>query len=181
MKSICFAYYADGKWIGWYGGTAGSVSSTPKVYSSLESMRPVITKNLTSKLKRIAESSFEEEKDRVTGLAALGLLIFDGEEQLRGKEIELKVVECPEYDGPNPDFDKVAHDIAWKKAHKEFEEAAKELPEGPSLERLTFVKRWREEHPEPKSNDWIYADYQKVREWAKEEPTVFIETIKPAL
>ena len=28
-KSICFAYFADGKFIGWYGGTFGPVSKIP--------------------------------------------------------------------------------------------------------------------------------------------------------
>ena len=56
-KSVCFAYYADGKWIGWYGGTFGSVSDSPKVYGSYEGMYDTIQKNLTSKIRKINSTS----------------------------------------------------------------------------------------------------------------------------
>ena len=177
-KSICFAYYADGKWIGWYGGTFGGVSKSPKVYSDLEKMRPVIQKNLTTKLQKINETTFEKAKEGVTGLAALGLLVFDSEELLRGKDVELRVVECPEYDGPNPNFDAAAYDAAMDEDRKRFESSeVSKMPIG--IERLNAVKKYREEHPAPKCDNWIYADYAKVKEWAKNEPTEFIEIIKP--
>ena len=64
-KSVCFAYYADGKWIGWHGGTFGGVSNSPKVYSSFEGMRETIQKNLTHKINRINSTSFKEEKEKV--------------------------------------------------------------------------------------------------------------------
>lgn len=177
-KSICFAYYADGKWIGWYGGTFGGVSQSPKVYSDLERMRPIIQKNLTNKLRKINEASFAEQKEKVSGLAALSLLVFDSEELLRGKDVELRVVECPEYDGPNPNFDAEAYDVAMAEDKVRFEASeANKIPFG--VERLNAVKKYREEHPYPECNNWIYADYAKVKEWAKNEPTEFIETIKP--
>jgi len=182
MKSVCFAYFADGKFIGWYGGTFGPVSDSPKVYSSLESMRATITKNLSHKLKKINETSFDEAKGTATGLAAFGLLEFSGEDELRGKDVELRVVECPEYDGPNPDFDEEEFD-KLSKAHTVLVlEHLKSLgisTDGHSPERTKAVIDFTKLNPSPKSNNWIYCDYNKVIEWAKNEPTEFIDVIKP--
>jgi len=180
-KSICFAYFADGKWIGWYGGTFGSVSSNPKIYSDLEHMRPVIQKNLSSKIAKINATSFDVEKESTTGLAAINLLTFDGEELLRGKEIELKVVECPEYDGPNPDFDNVKHQADIEVHSKLWAEYQHEhnIPDYPSVERRDGYNLFIQQHPHPKCDHWICCDYAKVKEWAKNEPIEFIETLKP--
>ena len=182
MKSVCFAYFADGKFIGWYGGTFGPVSDSPKVYSSLESMRPTITKNLSNKLKTINETSFDEAKGTVTGIAAFGLLAFSCEDELRGKDVELRVVECPEYDGPNPDFD----EEDYKKRSNEHTalvlEHLKSLGitgDGPSPERTRAVIEFTKLNPSPKCNNWTYCDYNKVIEWAKNVPTKFIDVIKP--
>ena len=44
------------------------------------------------------------------------------------------------------------------------------------------VAAWRptdRSSPRPKCDNWIYADYSKVKEWAKNEPTEFIGTITP--
>lgn len=54
---------------------------------------------------------------------------------------------------------------------------ANQLPFGEV--RIKAVNKYREEHPAPKCDNWIYADYAKVKEWAKNEPTEFIEIIKP--
>lgn len=180
-KSVCFAYYADGKWIGWHGGTFGSVSDSPKVYSSYEGMYDTIQKNLTYKLNRINTTSYEEEKTKVEGLAALSLLVFDSEDELRGKEIEVRGVQCPEYEGENPDFDGEkykrewdGHKELWNKKVKEFN-----IPDGSSILRTITHTEFLKEHPYPKSNHWICCDYSKVIEWAKNEPTEFIGVIKP--
>jgi len=180
-KSVCFAYYANGEWIGWYGGTFGSVSNSPKVYSSYEGMKDTIQKNLSSKLQKINSTSFDEEKTKVEGLAALSLFGFDSEEILRGKDIELRVVECPEYEGENPNFDSEKykkeseeHADLWKQRVKELG-----LPDGFSLELVEAHEEFLKEHPRPRANDWISCDYSKVIEWAKNEPTEFIAVIKP--
>lgn len=181
-KSFCFAYFADGKFIGWYADTSGSVrKNSPKLYSDLERMRPVIQKNLSHKLKAINTTSFEEAKNsgEYKGLRAFALLKFDSEELLRGKDIELRVVECPEYDGPNPDFDKDAHEKLMDEWRQRFEESGvKDIP-GPSLHRSVAVDEYMKKDPMPRPNNWKYCDYQKVKAWAENEPTEFVEVIKP--
>ena len=180
-KSICFAYFADGKWIGWYGGTFGGVSPNPKVYSDLEHMRPVIQKNLTSKIAKINTSSLDAEIGTLTGIPAISLFGFCSEDLLRGKEIELRVVECPEYDGPNQDFDSDKYQIEIEEHSKLWTayQAEHNIPDYPSLERKEGHNVFLASHPFPKCNNWIYCDYAKVIEWAKYEPTEFIETITP--
>lgn len=180
-KSIAFAYYADNKFIGWYADSFGSIRDCPKLYSNLEKMRPIITKNISYKLKKINESSFNEAKEKVTGLgAALGLASFDSEELLRGKNVELRAVECPEYDGPNPNFDRESYQaiVAEQKA-KMIEEGIYDIPA--SKERTDRVDEFRTRFPSPKCDNWTYCDYAKVKEWAKTEPSEFIEVIKPEL
>ena len=45
MDRICFAYYSDGKFMGWYSGTAGGVSSQyAKQYSSARVVKDNFTK-----------------------------------------------------------------------------------------------------------------------------------------
>lgn len=177
-KSICFAYYADGNFIGWYAGTFGGVRDYPKLYGNSERQLEIVKNNFTNKLKKINETSFDEAKKDLTGLAALKLLVFNNEDLLRGKDVELRVVECPEYDGPNPNFDKEAYETELKKHTELFNASeANALPIG--TERVKAVNKFLEEHPWPKCNNWLYADYAKVKEWAKNEPTEFITIIKP--
>lgn len=178
-KSICFAWYANNKFIGWWGGTFGTVSKSPKLYTNTEEQLKVIQSNLTHKLSKINTSSFDIEKTKVKGLGALGLASFDGEELLRGKEVELKIVECPEYDGKDPDWDEEAYDKLKDEYDEAFQEASKHLGDFPSLTRTKFVTEYYKEHPRPECKNWIYADYNKVKEWAKNEPIEFIGVIKP--
>jgi len=177
-KNICFAYYADGKWIGWYGDSSGQVTSCPKLYTNSEEQLEIIKSNLTNKLHKINTSSFDEENKRVTGLAAFSLLSFSSERLLRGKDIELRIIECPEYDGVNPDFDEeeyktllgVQNDLMIK-------EGIFNIP-APSIERTKALEEFYKREGRVECNNWIYADYNKVREWAKIEPTEFIGVIK---
>ena len=177
--TVCFAYYADGKFIGWYGGTFGGLSNCPKLYTFTDSQCATIKGNLTHKLNKVNSSSFNEEKEEKKGLAALSLAVFDGEELLRGKEVELRVVECPEYDGENPNFDELAYTKALD-ARKELmkSEGIFDIP-APSMDRFNAIKEFDKRHPKPKCDNWIYADYNKVKEWAKNEPTEFLHIIKP--
>lgn len=48
----------------------------------------------------------------------------------------------------------------------------------PSFERVETTRNFEAETPRPKSDNWIYADFSKVKEWAENEPTEFIEIIK---
>ena len=156
-KSICFAYFADGKFIGWYGGTFGPVSKVPKIYDDSFKQLEIIKGNLTHKLSKINSSTFDNEKLKVKGLAALGLATYSGEELLRGKDVELRLVECPEYDGPNPNFDKVAYDAAIKTHYEKFDKESAHLPKGFCVERTEFVIKFNKNNPKPECNNWIYA------------------------
>jgi hypothetical protein len=179
-KTICFAYFSDNKFLGWYGDSFGSISKTPKLYSDFNKIKDIISKSFFQKIKKIKESSFDQEKNSVTNIvSALGLAIFSHEEMLRGKEVELRVVECPIYDGPNPDFNEeeyVKESAAYKQKMKDA--GIFDIP-APSLERLDAIRNFEAKNPRPKLNDWIYADMKKVKEWAQNEPTEFIEIIKP--
>jgi len=98
QKAIAFAYFSGKYFIGWYADTFGSVRDSPKIYRNSDSQFEVISKNFQRKLERINETSFEEESKKVKGYGRLSLAIFDSENKLRGKEIELRVVEYPFYD-----------------------------------------------------------------------------------
>jgi hypothetical protein len=107
MKTHCFAYYVNGEWVGWYGDTWGTVSKTPKLYSNLNAVLPTVEKNFKNKLNKVNSTSYREEKEKVFDFAsALSLLVFRSEELLRGKQVELRVVECPYYEGPDPTNDR---------------------------------------------------------------------------
>lgn len=182
-KSYCFAYYANGEWVGWYGGTFAALSKSPKLYSNLDGVRPVIIENFSNKMKKINETSYDEEKTKVSGYAALSLLTFSGEDVLRGKDVELRVVECPEYDGPNLDFDKDAFLKSTNERRDMFNEfliANGISPDsGYSQKRVELYDEFEKINGKIPCNNWIYADYSKVKVWAENEPTQFIETIKP--
>lgn len=178
---ICFAYFADGKFIGWYGGTFGPVSTCPKIYSDSDEQLAVITKNFNNKIKSINETTakdFLEKNDNIGG--AISALKFSSEDLLRGKEVELRIVKCPYYDGPNPEFD----EVEFKRLNEARRacmtaEGIMDIP-APSVERSKAVKLFKETHTEFEYavNHWIYADYEKVKVWASEEPTEFLKTIK---
>lgn len=185
-KSICFAYFGDGKFLGWYADSFGSIRrNSPKVYSYSESQIEVIRKNFKYKLEKI-------KKDLPTtgGLIArvnplAGALINEGTKSDKEilsqyKEIELKVIECPEYNGPNPDFD--------EEGYKTLLQVEKDLmvKEGiydmsPGLERIKAIDDFHKKEGDvgKQCNNWIHADYTKVKAWAENEPTEFLETIKP--
>ena len=86
------------------------------------------------------------------GLAILDASIAsDAKKLAEYDEVKLCVVECPIYDGPNPNFDKERHEN-WSTYN-------------------------RKPMYEPENQDWICADYQLVKGWAMSKPTVFLEVI----
>lgn len=174
-STIGFAYFVDGKFVGWWGDTFGSITRSPKLYTSSEKQFETIQKNFTTKMEKINRTSFDAEKDNVTGLAAISLAVFAGEDTLRGKSVELRVVECPIYQGPNPDFDKDEYRRLTDERRKQMEtDGVFNIP-APSIERSEAVAKY----PEIPCNNWIYADYNKVNEWAANEPTEFVKVLKP--
>lgn len=188
-KSHCYAYYADGKFIGWYADTFGSVRTCPKLYSGdVEVQSAIVKQSFSGKIRTINKTSFEEAKGlpEYQGLGAIALARFDSEEKLRGKQIELRVVECPIYDGPDPDFSKEIMD-ALRETQKEqmkkfFKQFGRDYDNFPaSKERVELVDRFHRMYGDLKCNNWIYADYEQVREWAKDEPTEFVAIVTPEI
>ncbi len=148
-KTVCFAYFGDGKFLGWYADSFGTITkNTPKVY--------VYTPEQVETIKRNFRYKLNKEKsnlgDLVKGLSVVDdSLAVDKQKLSPYKQIELRVVECPFYDGPNPNFDEERH------------------------------KNWtaykRKPMYEPENNYWIYADYTLVKGWATAEPVNYLEII----
>lgn len=170
-KTVCLAYFVDGRFVGWYSDTFGSVTpQSPKLYSYSERQVEIIFNNFTRKMNKIKETSFAEQSEKVEGLQALSLLVFEGEEVFRGKNVELRMVECPIYDGPNPDFNEEEHArLVKEREDKMRADGVFDIP-APSAERSMAVAKY----PRIQSNRWIYADYSKVKEWASQEPNEFL-------
>jgi hypothetical protein len=104
LNSVAFAYFSNDEFLGWYGGTFGGCSTTPKLYNDSEHQCDVIRKNFQNKLKSVNESSLNEELPKAGNLLqTIGLLKFSSEDELRGKDVELRTVETPFYDGKGPD------------------------------------------------------------------------------
>ncbi len=176
-KSICFAYFADGKFIGWYADSFGSIrKDSPKLYSNTELQIQTITNNFRLKLDKIGKTS--NLGSLVNGLDILDNSINQDKSTLsQYKEIKLRIVECSEYDGMNPDFDKSKYEEEIAEHKQLMTDAGIFDIHAPSKERTDAVNSFHEKHPRPKCDNWIYADYSKVKEWAKNEPTEFIGKI----
>ncbi len=160
-KNICFAYFADGKFIGWYADSAGSIrENSPKIYGHSEEQISVITENFRYKLSKLSTPSVLAD---YVGLPGLGLLDnslnADKTNLSQYNDIQLKITECPHYDGPNPNFDKEKY-AEWLNAEKAMN-----------------GDNFRYSNCPKELENWIYADYNKVKEWASIEPTKFIGII----
>ena len=148
-KTICFAYYGDGKFMGWYSDSFGTITENkPKLYSYSPEQVDIIRKNFQHKLKK-------EKSNLGEHIAPLKILdnslAYDSSILSQYENVELRIVECPVYEGKNPNFDEERHKN-WR-----------------AYNRKPFY--------EPGNEHYIYADYALVKAWASEEPTVFIETI----
>lgn len=181
QQSVCFAYFGDNKFLGWYSDTSGSISAnSPKVYSYLDSMLPVITKNFRNKFSRVVNPiNFEHEPTGNAVNLVLGILDAGNKDDLQlladYETIELRAVGCPVYDGPNPDFDKVAYEQLCDEHTALFNSTG--INELSGIERFNAVQEFNKTTPHPKANNWIFADYTKVQEWALNEPTEFLTVI----
>ena len=150
-KSVCYAYFGDGKFLGWYADTCGSIRSIgPKIYNHSPEQMKIIATNFRYKLKKLGEKS--NIGSIIHGLEILdNSLNADSKILAQYQTVELRVVECPIYDGPNPNFDEKRHE--------------------------NWIAYDRTPFHEPCNPSWIYADYTKVNEWAANEPTEFLEVI----
>lgn len=187
-KSVCFAYFGDNQFLGWYADTFGSVRTSPKVYGNSESQLQTITKNFRNKLTNVRTDSKNYMVEVVRRHNAVGGAILDiglsGDAKLLSQytNVELRVVECPYYDGPNPDFDKEAWEVESTHRRAVFNKELAEYgaTETSGKERGDFIRAFDERHPELniRPETWVYCDYSKVKEWAKDEPTEFLSVIE---
>jgi hypothetical protein len=158
-QSVCFAYFADGKFLGWYADSFGSIRNSPKIYGNTENQKEIILKNFRHKLAELnKESTIGKHDSRLSVIDRS--LNADKTDLMQYNDIELRVVECPEYDGPNPNYDAVKYK-AWLEK-----------------ERAEKLDKFKYANCPPELNNWLYADYSKVKEWASKEPTQFLETMK---
>jgi len=162
-KCICFAYYNNNQFLGWYSDSFGTITKrSSKLYGYSESQLEIINKNFTSKVKRLKEEAMAVDYST----------------------IELRVVECPIYDGPNPEFDKDVYDKAVQERKDLLikflaQSGIDYYLDSPSTQRSSLVKEFEKKHPRVIANNWIHADYDKVQEWASNEPTIFLKVLKP--
>lgn len=175
-KTICFAYFGDGKFIGWYSDTFGTVTkNSPKLYGYSSERLETIKNNLNYSLSKLKSKSELAQK---TGLGILSILdagINSNREDLsQYKNIELRVVECPYYDGPNPEFDKTVYTKMLDERKKQMTEEGIFDIVAPSKARTDAIDEFNQRNPTPKCNNWIYANYTLVKEWALNEPTEFL-------
>ena len=96
-KSVCFAYFGDGKFLGWYADSFGSVrKNQPKVYTNSEKQIEIITKNFRYKISELKHDS--NLGDRNPALSIIdNSLKGDSKLLYPKKHVELRIVECPKY------------------------------------------------------------------------------------
>ena len=179
-ECICFAYFADNKFLGWYSDTFGTITyKSPKIYGYSEDMIDTITKNFRYKLKKSKEDWNVNLLNNTTASTLLNnSLNNDNKTLAEYTTVELRVVECPIYDGPNPEFDKEDDEKYLEENRRLMTEAGIFDIPAPSVERSRAVTEWNKTYPKYHTSNWIYADYNKVKEWTSVEPTEFLDVIK---
>lgn len=173
-NSFCAAYFGDGKFLGWYGDTFGTISTVPKLYSNRSTMIDIISTNFTNKCKngtQLKDLSFTNPGSNLI----TNSLKADFRELSQYKTIELKFVDCPYYDGPDPTFDyeKYNKESEERKSLWKNREQEEGLLAGPSIQREKALEKFNLEYPKPTPPVWFYADCEQVKSWAKIEPTEF--------
>jgi len=187
-KTICFAYYGDGEFIGWRTDTSGGIGKIPKLYSGSFETKENIFESFLKKMKIINEISYEKALDEINKLQAIGksneqviikslrLLAYTGHETLsKYKKVELRLIECPIYDGPNEDFDRDLYENfinAHRKIYDEF------LSKKGLKDDVHSKNRFRETYGRFRPKWWIYADFNKLEKWASKAPENYLQTVK---
>jgi len=186
-NNIAFAYFANNIFIGWYADSFGSIGKTPKLYGNTERQVDTIIKNFRHKLKAIKKSTFEVELDRAKSVGqCLATAIYDSEQMLRDADVELRIVQTPFYDGPDPRFSKKIDKKFRKYEIKLYHAWCKEKRLDPGIPPKTFLgiglvdnyKVFNKIYPSRGSKNWIYMEYAQVKVWAVKEPTEFLRIIK---
>ena len=179
-KCICFAYYANDVFIGWYADTWGTVSAnSPKIYGYSKEQLDKIRSSVIKKLQLINTSDYEKLKGNATTLAdTLSLAQFSSQEILKNKKIRLKVVECPFYEGHNPNYNQEEFEKLIEQEYKLMCDEGVFETENNSPERIAAIKAFIKKYGKVKSNHWITPDYNEVRNWASQEPKDFLTIIE---
>lgn len=188
---ICFAYYGNGVFLGWYSDSFGTITANkPKVYGYSKEQIKTIKTNFSAKVRRSRDGSddFCSAIGRVIAplneKAGSLLTIHSLAEKTKIEEytdIELRVVECPEYSGPNPDYDEKEYSTLLEEEKQKMINFG--IPDGNpyKCEDKDLVERYYDIFGRVKYNNWLYPDYEIVKEWASQPPTEFLKTIKPDL
>jgi len=112
---------------------------------------------LKDKIKYV-EGTKDEDKKNHPALTILDSSIDNNKKQLsQYKTVELRIVDCPEYDGPNPKYNEAKYK-KWVKKEK--------AEKGVNFKYANCPKEL---------DNWIYSDYAKVKAWASIEPKEFYE------
>ena len=191
-KSICFAYFGDGKFLGWYADSFGGIrENSPKVYGDSKSQLETITSNFRCKVEqarkyeKLAMETVIGNYNAVGG-ALLSVALRDDETKIvECEHLELRIVECPFYDGPNPFFSRKVDKKSRKNHTKLYHKWCKEFGLDAGIKPNTILgiglidnyKKFEKAHPRGDGKWWVYVDYKKVKEWASNEPTEFLGTI----
>lgn len=179
-KTVCFAYFGDGRFLGWYADSLGSIrKDSPKLYGYTPEQVETIRKNFQHKLKTGNENAAKFVGNFNPAGEALMRPGLEGDMKILSqcKEVELRVVECPIYDGPNPAFDREKYKqerAAWDAAFEKSEAYLMEI--GPNKRQA--IEEYKKANPEPVCDNWVYANYAEVQKWAQAEPTEFLEVVK---
>lgn len=191
-KTICFAYYGDGKFLGWYADTFGSIRTIPKTYGNSEHQVGVIERNFRNKMRRLTgKGELDSVKviDSHNGVAG-GMLKsgLDADEKILNEYsiIELRIAKCPIYNGPNPDYSKTINDAFRENDTKLYHQWCKEMNLEPGIKpgdrigiaTLENYKRFKEVYPDARPKSWIYGDWEKIKEWASNEPEDVIKFVE---
>jgi hypothetical protein len=179
-KTVCFAYFGDGTFLGWYADTFGSIrKESPKLYGYTPEMVETIRGNFRRKLETGHKAAAELVGKYNPAGEALMKPGLDEDMKILSqyKDVELRAVECPIYDGPNPAFDREKYAkerAAWDAKFEKSEAYLMEI--GP--QKRQAIEEYKKSNPEPAHDFWVYADYAEVQKWARNEPTEFLEVIK---
>ena len=189
-NNVALAYFINGNFEGWHSDSFGTMTkSKPKLYGYSESQIATITKNIRYKIKTMNERTFDEDLKNSKHIGeALSTLVYSSGDSMRGHEVELRVVQTPFFDGPNPlHSNKISN--KFRKHHtKMYHEWCKMNGLDPGIETakkrfgiglIENYKKFEAIYPDVSSNNWIYSDYKEVSKWALNEPTKFLEIIKP--
>mgnify|MGYP000861918923 FL=1 len=158
-KTIGFAYFGDGVFIGWYSDSFGTITSNrPKLYTYSANQIATVKGNFIYGLSQIQKRNTPSENKEADNVVD-AILNVNRKDLSQYKNVELRIVECPYYDGVNPNYN--------EEKYKEWKEDYKAKNNG----NIRYADCPKE------LESWIYADKTKVREWAEKEPTEFIEVV----